>query len=195
VQNMEVLLTEMVGRYVREADRRQVADKDRIFRIHWDGDFFSEDYAQAWANTIRRFSGEQFWAYTRSFVDPVNVVPWLSGIDNLTVYLSTDVYNAEIAYEVARDYPDVYLALCAKDYASARELQRPGFRTLVCPENIGRLALMDHGRGACVECRWCPDAKADIIFSTSHKEYENPQLSLFEEAIPVELKKKPAKLQ
>jgi len=189
VTSMSRLLTEMVGRYEREADKAEVSQKDRIFRIHWDGDFFSEDYAKAWADTIQQFPDVLFWTYTRSFVDPVNVVPHLVGIDNLTLYLSTDKFNVNVAHKVAQEYPDVMLALCADDYRRARELARER-RSLVCPENIGKLALMDNGRGACVECRWCPDGKVDVMFSKSHVEDSAPQISLFVDATPVELIKR-----
>ncbi len=190
VPSMSAMLTELVGNYSREADKQQVSQKDRIFRIHWDGDFFSNEYAMAWAQTIKKFPDILFWTYTRSFVDPVNVIPYLTGIENLKVYLSTDEFNVNVAHELANEYPELMLALCAVDYRRARELARDR-RSLICPENIGKLALMDNGRGACVECRWCPDGKVDVMFSKTHKEDSQPQMSLFAEIVPVELIKRP----
>jgi hypothetical protein len=189
VESKSALLSEMVDRYEREADRIGVTEKDKIFRIHWDGDFFSEDYADAWAMTITEFPNVKFWTYTRSFVDPLNIVPNLDGLANLTLYLSTDEYNVDVAHEIVSEFPSVKLALCAIDYKTGRELAR-GRRSAICPENIGRMALMDEGRGACVDCRWCPDSKIDVIFSTKHVEDADPQFSFFPESTSVELVKK-----
>jgi hypothetical protein len=177
VDAMAEFLIEMVDRYVALADHYEVSVKERIFRIHWDGDFFSEDYARAWAIAIRSFPQIAFWVYTRSFVPEVNVVPILNNIENLALYLSTDSENAELAHEMAVAYPDVHLALCAEDYRSGRELAQ-GRRSLVCPENDGRKELMDDGRGACVDCDICTRGRCDVIFSTSHREDVTAQLLL-----------------
>jgi hypothetical protein len=169
VDAMANLLEEMVGRYLEEADRRGLSPKERIFRIHWDGDFFSLDYAAAWARVIHDTPDVQFWAYTRSFVEPVNVVPVLTGIPNLVLYLSADQWNVDAAREVVAEYPEVLLAYCTLDYKAGRELaqDRP---VVVCPENSGRMKLMEDGVGACVSCALCPEGRKDVIFSTSHKE-------------------------
>lgn len=169
VDAMHELLEEMVGRYVAEAERRQLKPEEKMFRIHWDGDFFSLDYAAAWARVIHDTPDVQFWAYTRSFVEPVNVVPVLVGIANLELYLSADQWNIDAAKRLVSLYPDVHLAICTVDYNSGRELagERPA---VVCPENAGKMPLMQDGVGACVSCRLCPDGRKDVIFSTSHKD-------------------------
>jgi len=166
---MADLIAEMIDRYCRVADANGVTARDRIFRIHWDGDFFSVDYALAWADVIVANPTIAFWVYTRSFVDPVDVVPYLADIDNLALYLSADAWNIDRATVVTAEFEDVRLALCGVDYASARRLSdRP---SIVCPENAERMPLMsEDGRGACVDCRLCPDARRDVIFSTSHRE-------------------------
>lgn len=169
VDNMTVLLAEMVHRYVKHAERVGLTASDRIFRIHWDGDFFSRDYAEAWGRVIRAIPDVTFWAYTRSFVGPVNVVPILSGIDNLVLYLSADSWNIEEATRLVNIYPDVRLALCAEDYETGRALSER--RAIVCPENAGKMPLMREGRGACVDCQLCPQGRSDVIFSTSHREF------------------------
>jgi hypothetical protein len=173
VTGMTGLLGEMIGRYEREADRVDLPASDRMFRIHWDGDFFSVDYAQAWANVIVRHPGVSFWTYTRSFTEDVNVVPVLYNIPNLSLYLSVDDWNSQRAFEILVDYSDVHLALCGVDYRTAQNLffpQRP-MNSVVCPENSGKMPLTSpQGRGACVDCRVCPDGRRDVVFSTSHRE-------------------------
>lgn len=166
VDGMTVLLARMMERFKRDADRLELAGRDRIFRIHWDGDFFSIDYAAAWARVIAACPDIQFWAYTRSFTDPVNVVPTLAGVDNLNLYLSVDAANIDAAAPVLADWPGVHLAGCAVDYRHAREYAPDA---VICPENAGRMPLMEDGRGACVDCGVCPEGRRDVLFSTSHR--------------------------
>lgn len=163
-EGMTKLLTEAVRKFSLAAGRWQLPPADRVFRIHWDGDFFSLDYASAWAHTIRSYPGIAFWAYTRSFREPLNVVPILAGIPNLALYLSADEHNIEAAVDMVEQYPDVHLARCGTTYDEARELsERPA---VVCPENDGRMALMNGGRGACVDCRLCIEGRGDVLFAT-----------------------------
>jgi len=187
VESMAALLAEAVGRYRTEAQRRGLTDAERIFRIHWDGDFYSLDYARAWRAVITTSPDIRFWTYTRSFVDPVDVIPILAGIDNLALYLSADPHNIDQALERVGEHPDVLLALCDVDYSSARALA-PDRPHLVCPENAERIPLMAGGVGACVSCRLCPDAKRDVLFSTSHREHETDQLELI--TVPIEIRLK-----
>ena len=171
---MKELLIDAILAYEVEANLARLPLDERIFRIHWDGDFFSEAYAEAWAETIKLFPHIKFWAYTRSFTGGVNVVPKLSGIENLSLYLSTDMWNVEKALKVTDEYPDVLLAYSTRDYVHGRALAGSR-RVIVCPENNGTLDLMTDGRGACVDCMICPDSKADVIFSTSHKDFADQE--------------------
>jgi hypothetical protein len=164
VAAMAHLLVDAVGEYAEAARRHQVPMEDRIFRIHWDGDFFSTDYARAWRKAILAHPGIQFWAYTRSFTAEVNVVPHLVGLANLELYLSVDEHNAARAALVSDIWPAVKLALCAPTEDDARALM-PG-RSVACPENVGRVPLMTDGRGACLTCRLCPDGIVNIRFLT-----------------------------
>lgn len=167
VAGMTDLLSNAVARFRVQA--RRIDPSLLMFRIHWDGDFFSLDYAEAWATVIRANPGVRFWCYTRSFTVALNVVPVLDGLDNLALYLSIDRHNADRAREVLDQHPSVLGAWCETDYQSARALA--GDRApVVCPENDGRLLLMQDGVGACVRCLLCVDGKRDVIFSTSHKE-------------------------
>jgi len=169
VDAMTGLLDEMIGRFDRAATRAALPPELRLFRIHWDGDFFSVDYARAWATVIDRHRDIQFWAYTRSFRPPVDVVAEFVGLPNLALYLSVDAENAPDAEAVRARHPGVRLALCAVDYSTARALV-PGHDAVACPENNRRLSLMDDGVGACVTCRLCPDDRRDVMFATSHRE-------------------------
>lgn len=184
---MTALLAEAISRYRTEASRRGLTDQERVFRIHWDGDFHSLDYAHAWRAVISTSPDIQFWTYTRSFTDPVDVVPILAGLDNLALYLSADPDNIDAARAQADRHPDVHLALCDVDYASARALA-PDRPQLVCPENAERIPLMAGGVGACVSCRLCPDGKRDVLFSTSHREHKTDQLALPAMSVEVRLK-------
>ena len=169
-EGMAELLIEMLERFVKIADNWDIAAKDRLFRIHWDGDFFSLDYASAWAHALQQFPEIRFFVYTRSFVDPVNVVPIITGIENLSVYLSTDDWNFPYALKVAAQHPDVHLAVSTIDYSTGRSIVGDR-KTVVCPENAEKMPLMSSkGRGACVDCMLCPKGRADVLFSTSHKE-------------------------
>lgn len=165
---MTDLLDRMIWRYRQHCDHIGAPPGDLLFRIHWDGDFFSLAYARAWATVIEANDVVQFWAYTRSFTDPVDVVPVLAPLDNLALYLSIDDHNAAAGRAQLAAHPGVRAAWCTIDYDTGRTLADDR-HPVECPENNGRLALMDDGRGACVTCRICPDARRDIIFTTSHQ--------------------------
>jgi hypothetical protein len=174
VSGMADLLAAMVARFRRQADTQHLTDAERVFRIHWSGDFFSIDYTLAWAEAIRSSPDVRFWAYTRSFTPPVDAVPILARLPNLALYLSVDRWNVDAAIDSRRRHPTIRLAYCDVDYAHARTLAVRAEASpvpLVCPENAERVPLMSNGRGACVECRLCPDARRDILFSTSHREH------------------------
>lgn len=181
-EGMAELLIEMLDRFVAICDHHDVRDADRIFRIHWDGDFFSLDYAAAWAHAVQQFPDVAFFVYTRSFVEPVNVVPVLAGVENLAVYLSVDEWNADWAHALVKRYQDVHLALCTVDYATSRGLAR-GRKAIVCPENAERMPLMNKGRGACVDCKLCVKGRADVLFSTTHQEHAQHIVRLAESDI------------
>lgn len=180
VDNMAELLRTMMQLYEVEADRWELEPRDRIFRIHWDGDFFSIDYACAWGKVIHDTPNVNYWAYTRSFAEPVNVVPWLESLPNLMLYLSVDEHNVDAARDVVRLYPGLPLALCGEDYTATKRIgaqlaghragQRPVMIPVPCPENSRKLDLVvEPGEGACVNCRLCPDQRRDVMFATSHQ--------------------------
>lgn len=177
IDAMATWLGDMVANYVALATKR---GEHLLFRIHWDGDFYSVAYAAAWALVCNRFPMVRFWAYTRSFGRAVNVVPTLADIPNLTLYLSVDEHNADDAVPVLAEFPAVHAAVLADTADDAADLlQRIGRgRAPICPENVGRMPLVTDpdrrsrpaavgttGRGACAACRLCVDGVADVRFS------------------------------
>jgi hypothetical protein len=172
VDAMSDFLSEMIERYDQYSTASGGADADRVFRIHWSGDFYSLDYAEAWARTIRKFPHITFWAFTRSFRQPVDVIPILDKIDNLSLYLSTDADNIN---DIPAAYDHLPRANSATDVVRAQELARPGSRTITCPENLDRLKLMQDGEGACIKCRVCIKGVVDVNFVTSGKHDASPQ--------------------
>jgi ferredoxin len=166
VYGMTDLLANMMEEFVEECEKKG-ASKD--FRIHWDGDFFSIDYAKAWAMVAKAYPDVHFWVYTRSFTPEINVIPVISGIDNLTVYLSVDSDNLRYAKNVRAEYPDVKWAWLAKDFKSGRaEMPELGKR-YDCPENKGSIPLINEKGSACIRCGICVEGRGDVIFSVSKK--------------------------
>src|SRR4051794_28192296 len=85
---MALLIAEMIDDFREDCERteRRGAVVPRDFRIHWDGDFFSLDYAGAWADVVRADPDIRFWVYTRSFnPEQLDVLPVLAGLSNFTV--------------------------------------------------------------------------------------------------------------
>lgn len=172
VAEMTILLSDMLDEFRAETVAQNVKGKNASmdFRIHWDGDFFSRDYAQAWANVIRANFDISFWVYTRSFYAPVNVIDIIAGIDNLTVYLSADVDNIAIANEVAANTPGVYIATVADTFAEAKATIIDSSRKAYnCPENGKRIPLISEKGSACIACGICPAGRGDVLFSVKKK--------------------------
>jgi ferredoxin len=161
---MADMLTEMVASFDRECDRVGAVKK---FRLHWDGDFFSHSYTQAWALTMLRFPDIQFWVYTRSF----SFVPALRGVENVTVYLSTDSENALAAVECRKENPFVHYAVLGKTFVEGRLALPiiPKQKVYNCPENDRRIPLISEKGSACIRCGVCVVGRGDVVFSASKK--------------------------
>lgn len=160
---IEALLEEMVQDFEYECKKYSA---DRLFRIHWDGDFYSDDYARAWRAVIQRHPETQFWTYTRV----ASVVPILIGLDNLSLYFSADRDNKEIASQL-REKHGVNVAYLDDTFNQAKEvmleiLGKPAAR---CPENNKALPLIDKEGSACAKCRLCVDGRASVLFSKTKK--------------------------
>lgn len=170
-EDMTVYLIEMLQRCSDFADSDGVAPEDRVFRIHWSGDFYSVEYARAWANAVQKFPDINFWVYTRSFREPVDVIPIIDGIENLSILLSVDDGNIN---DIPEEYDHLDRANSAVDVINAERLVRKDRKTIVCPENLNRLELMQDSQGACIKCRACFDRHVDITFITSGKYDSRP---------------------
>jgi Gene product 88 len=157
------LLNEMITDFKNECEKRNA---EKLFRIHWDGDFFSEEYARAWNFVIRLNPDVQFWAYTRSDF----AVPILIDIENLALYFSADSANKTLAWELKRKY-GVKLAYLAKDFATGKSdfNEQQEKSAIPCPENNKKIPMISEKGSACVTCSQCVFARNDILFSASKK--------------------------
>lgn len=168
LETMQTLIHAMISEFVEETDRIIARGNKATydFRIHIDGDFFSRDYAKAWANVMRDFPNVSFWAYTRTF----DVVDILAGIDNLSLYLSADADNIVKANAIAAEFPSVNIATLADTFDEARDTiidnTRKAYR---CPENGGRMPLISPKGSACIACGVCPIGRGDVLFSITKK--------------------------
>lgn len=161
--DMENMLFQMIAEFDRDCVKRNA---EKLFRIHWDGDFFNETYTRAWKNVIKSFPQIQFWVYTRSAF----AVPILSNVDNLSLYFSTDDDNWQLASELKEEH-DVKLAYLANNFAAGKErmLSITPKSAIPCPENAKKLKLISDKGSACVTCGQCVFARNDILFSASKK--------------------------
>jgi len=161
-ETMENLLQEMIDDFRTDCEKR---DAVMLFRIHWDGDFFNDTYTLAWKNVIRNNFDIQFWVYTRV----ATAAEMLKGIDNLSLYYSTDADNKEEA--VGLSQKGIRLAYLADTFAIGQAdmkdmIGRVGAK---CPENKKAIPLIDKEGSACVKCSLCVYNKADIVFSAKKK--------------------------
>ena len=163
LDTMQVLLSQMIDEFVAECNKRNAP---KLFRIHWDGDFFNDTYTQAWKNIILNNTDIQFWVYTR--VKSAAVM--LKDIANLSLYYSTDSENKSIGITLKKDH-GIRLAYLAKNFligqADMKALtNRPAAK---CPENNRQIPLISTKGSACVSCSLCVYSKADIVFSATKK--------------------------
>ncbi len=160
---MVSLLDEMIIEFKAECDKKNA---DKLFRIHWDGDFFNDTYAYAWKTVINRHTDVQFWVYTRVY----SAVPILQDIPNLSLYFSTDDENVSIAEDLKINH-GVRLAYLGKTFALTENKMKEltGKVGAKCPENAKRIPLISQAGSACVSCGLCVYGKADIRFSATKK--------------------------
>jgi ferredoxin len=165
VDGMVAELSGMVEDFKRDSVKRGATP---LFRIHWDGDFFSDDYAEAWRVVVARHADVRFWVYTR--VVSAAVMLHKASLPNLSLYFSADEENAPVASMLRRTY-GIRMAWLAENFqvgqAAVKALTgKPGAK---CPENAKRLALISPEGSACVRCGLCVYGKADVVFSRSKK--------------------------
>lgn len=160
---MEALLMEMIADFKKDCDKRNA---EKLFRIHWDGDFFSDDYAFAWKHVILNNPDVQFWVYTR--VKSAAVM--LKNIDNLSLYYSADSDNIKTAVELKQTY-GIKMAYLSQNFAMGKEQLKEmiGKTGVPCPENAKKIPLISKQGSACVTCGQCVFNRNDIVFSASKK--------------------------
>jgi hypothetical protein len=139
---------------------------EMLFRIHWDGDFFSDEYAHAWRLVIEEQPDVRFWVYTRV----PSAVAILKDIPNLSLYFSTDDENREVAKDLRNEH-GTRLAYLGKTFAVTESVMKEltGKVGAKCPENNKSIPLISSNGSACVSCGLCVFGKADIRFSASKK--------------------------
>jgi hypothetical protein len=163
LQGMYTLLSEMIAEFKTDCVKK---DAPMLFRIHWDGDFFNDDYTRAWRMVIEEQPDVQFWVYTR--VKSAALI--LKDIPNLSLYFSTDSENVKVGVDL-KNNNGVRLAYLAKNFAIGQAdmkemIGKPGAK---CPENNKQIPLISNAGSACVSCSLCVYSKADIVFSATKK--------------------------
>ena len=163
MDTMLILLDEMIVEFIADCEKK---DASKLFRIHWDGDFFNDTYTQAWKNIILNNTDIQFWVYTRV----KSAALMLKDIANLSLYYSTDSENKSVGITLKKDH-GIRLAYLANNFlvgqADMKALtNRPAAK---CPENNRQIPLISTKGSACVSCSLCVYSKADIVFSATKK--------------------------
>ena len=160
---MSTLLNEMIKEFIVDCEKKNA---EKLFRIHWDGDFFNDTYAMAWKEVILNHPEIQFWVYTR--VKSAALI--LKGTANLSLYFSADSENIKTAVDLKIN-SGVRMAYLAKNFAigQADVKEMVGRPAAKCPENNKQIPLISTNGSACVSCSLCVYSKSDIIFSASKK--------------------------
>jgi hypothetical protein len=163
LETMGNLIHEMIDDFRKDCDKRNA---EKLFRIHWDGDFFSDLYAYAWKAVILDNPDIRFWVYTR--VSSAAVI--LKDIPNLSLYYSTDDENKNVASDLRKTH-GTRLAYLGKTFAVTESVMKEltGKVGAKCPENNKSIPLISSNGSACVSCGLCVFGKADIRFSASKK--------------------------
>ena len=162
-ETMVSLLNEMIIDFKKDCAKKETP---LLFRIHWDGDFFNDTYAYAWKQIIINHPTIQFWVYTRV----KSAALMLNGLENLSLYYSTDSENKDTGIELKTDH-GISLAYLAKNFelgqADMKALTgKPGAK---CPENKKVIPLISQKGSACATCKLCIYQKSDIVFSATKK--------------------------
>ncbi len=162
-ETMVALLAEMINEFSMECDKKNAP---KLFRIHWDGDFFNDTYTYAWKSVIELHPDIQFWVYTR--VKESAII--LKDIPNLSLYYSTDDDNSAIGHDLKINH-SIRLAYLGKTFAATENKMKEltGKVGAKCPENNKQIPLISTNGSACVSCGLCVFGKADIRFSASKK--------------------------
>jgi hypothetical protein len=160
---MTELISVMIDEFRTDCVKRNAK---LLFRIHWDGDFFNDTYANAWKTVINNNPDIQFWVYTR--VKSAAII--LNSISNLSLYYSADSENIKEAVDLKLNN-GIRMAYLAKNFAVGQEHMKEmiGKVGAKCPENKKSIPLISTNGSACVSCSLCVYSKSDIVFSSSKK--------------------------
>jgi hypothetical protein len=163
MDTMLLLIDEMIVDFVNDCEKK---DAPKLFRIHWDGDFFNDTYAYAWKTVISNHPDIQFWVYTR--VKSAALI--LKGIENLSLYYSTDSENKDTGIDLKVNH-GVSLAYLAKNFLIGQTDMKAltGKVGAKCPENKKAIPLISQKGSACASCKLCIYEKSDIVFSATKK--------------------------
>jgi hypothetical protein len=153
------MLSDMVADFVRDCDKRGAK---KLFRIHWDGDFFSPVYATAWAAVIKANPDVQFWAYTR--VPTAALYLHAQKLGNLALYFSADPDNVTVAKHL--ESQGILIAYVDRTFAQGKAAYAGATR---CPENNGAMPLITDKGSACVRCGLCVNGRKSVLFSATKK--------------------------
>lgn len=178
-EEMTALLDNEFTRFEESEARRE--DPKLAYRLHWSGDVFNQDYADALVAAMGRHPTVQFWTYTRHFWEKIpktkrkrtitKIVDTLIKAPNLSLYLSLDPDNIlnglECFYSLRAEHGDIKnLQLCymakENDFLAQAEAVRPEamnasqwpevLPTLSpCPVDTGKIPLV----GGCAKCQKC----------------------------------------
>jgi hypothetical protein len=143
----QALLQYEFERFLQADIKKRPKEKERYYRLHWSGDIFSKEYANALASAMLAFPEISFWNYTRSFewLQPLREVP------NCVTYLSLDKCNSAEGTLTYRGlgYPEDNMSLCMMSPLEPRS------NYTACPQDSGKLEL----EGACHKCKLCLKGK------------------------------------
>ena len=161
IERMTELLSKMMTGFYGECVEH---DAPKVFRIHWDGDFFSGAYVVAWINVIRQFPDVQFWVYTR--VKSASISLHTAKLPNLSLYFSGDTEN--LATALMLNKMGIKVAMLGATFDEAKELLGDA-KSFRCPENNRALPLANENGSACVQCMGCVNGTSNVQFSVSKK--------------------------
>jgi hypothetical protein len=156
VQSMFDLLDEMIAAFRKDCERRNAP---KFFRIHWDGDFFSDNYAKAWARIIKKNDDIDFWVYTR-----VESAARIINKTRATLYFSGDPDNEDACRRMVKAGIKVaYVHDTFDDGFDA--MRRLDVRAVKCPENNKKIPLIGDSKSACGACGVCIEGRNNVLFS------------------------------
>lgn len=163
---MVELLDNMFEKFRKSIEKYE--DGCNIFRLHWSGDIFSVDYAEALAESMRKYPDITFWTYTRSLGLITNS---LMSLNNLSLFISLDICNLSYGLSWIRKLTDRvrseginvpriaymgdYVPDELKEYAEENRC-----KIISCSADEGLVNKV----GACPECRLCINKNESIIF-------------------------------